>query len=60
MLKVMTTDELAKYLKLNPDTIRRQAKRQIIPGIRVGRVWRFPKEMIDTWIKEKMGGGETK
>lgn len=60
MSYVMNTNELAKYLKLNPDTIRRQAEKQVIPGIRIGRVWRFPKAMIDMWIKEKMEGGETK
>ena len=54
MSQIMNTDELAKYLKLNPDTIRRQAEKQIIPGVRIGRVWRFPKEMIDAWIREKM------
>ena len=57
MAEIMSTDQLAKYLKLNPDTIRRQAEKRIIPSIRIGRVWRFSKMVIDEWIKQ---GGEKK
>ena len=57
MAEIMSTDQLAKYLKLNPDTIRRQAEKRTIPSIRIGRVWRFSKMVIDEWIKQ---GGERK
>jgi len=56
MPEIMTTKELAKYLKLHEITICKYAAEGKIPAIRIGRVWRFDKEAIDRWI----GGGEKK
>ncbi len=52
MPEIMTTQELAKYLKLHQITICKYVKEGIIPAFRVGRVWRFDKEVIDKWISE--------
>jgi len=46
----MTPKELAKYLRLHKITIYKLAARGEIPGIRIGRVWRFNKDVIDQWI----------
>jgi len=48
--QIMTTKELANYLKLHQITICRLSKEGVIPSIRIGRVWRFDKEAIDAWI----------
>jgi len=50
MAQVMTTKELADYLKLHEITIGKYAAKGEIPAIRIGRVWRFDKEAIDKWI----------
>ena len=50
MPQIMTTKELAKYLKLHEITICKYAADGRIPAIRIGRVWRFDKEAIDKWI----------
>jgi len=50
MPEIMTTKELAKYLKLHEITICKYAGEGKIPAIRIGRVWRFDKEAIDRWI----------
>ena len=47
MPQIMTTKELAKYLKLHEITICKYAAEGKIPAIRIGRVWRFDKEAID-------------
>ena len=47
---MMTTREIAKYLKLHEITICKLAAEGKIPSIRIGRVWRFDKEAIDRWI----------
>jgi len=52
MAEIMTTKEVAKYLKLHEITICKFAKEGRIPAIRIGRVWRFDKEIIDRWIGE--------
>jgi excisionase family DNA binding protein len=46
----MKTKEIANYLKLHQITICKLAKAGKIPGIQIGRVWRFDKEVIDAWI----------
>jgi len=53
MPEIMTTREVAKYLKLHQITIIKYVKEGIIPAFRVGRVWRFDKEIIDKWISEE-------
>jgi len=50
MAEIMTTKEVAKYLKLHEITICKYAAEGKIPAIRIGRVWRFDKEAIDGWI----------
>jgi excisionase family DNA binding protein len=50
MAKIMTTKEVAGYLKLHVITISKLCKEGKIPSIRIGRVWRFDKEVIDDWI----------
>jgi excisionase family DNA binding protein len=55
MPDIMTTKELAKYLKLHEITVCKHAAEGIIPAIRIGRVWRFDKEAIDEWINVASG-----
>jgi len=50
MPKIMTTREIAKYLKLHEITISKYAAARKIPAFRVGKVWIFDKEAIDRWI----------
>jgi len=50
LAQIMTTKEMAKYLKLHQITICKLSKEGKIPGIQIGRVWRFDKERIDDWI----------
>ncbi len=47
---IMTTREIAGYLKLHAITICKLAGEGKIPAIRIGRVWRFDKDAIDKWI----------
>jgi len=50
LAQIMTTKEIAKYLKLHAITICKLSKEGKIPSIRIGRVWRFDKDVIDEWI----------
>jgi len=52
MAHMMTTKEVAKYLKLHEITVCKYAAEGKIPAIRIGRVWRFDKDAIDRWITE--------
>ena len=55
MPEIMTTKEVAAYLKLHEVTVCKHADEGAIPAKRIGRVWRFDKEIIDRWI----AGGQT-
>ena len=50
MADIMTTKEVAEYLKLHEITICKYAKDGTIPAMRIGRVWRFEKSAIDKWL----------
>ena len=50
MPQIMTTKEVAQYLKLHEVTICKYAGEGAIPAIKIGGVWRFEKEALDKWI----------
>jgi len=50
--EIMTTKEIARYLKLHEITICKHAANGNIPAIRIGSVWRFDKDIIDKWIRK--------
>lgn len=53
--KVLTTDELAAYLRVSRSTVYRLLKCQKIPGFKVGKDWRFDSEQIDGWVQSWPG-----
>jgi excisionase family DNA binding protein len=53
MSELMTVDELAEYLGVTRDTVYRKVKTGEIPSIRIGRLLRFPKKVIEDWLWQK-------
>lgn len=49
---VLTIDELAEYLKLSKSTLYHFVRDGKIPGVKVGRHWRFNKAAIDEWMRK--------
>lgn len=47
---VMTIDELSTYLKVPKSTLYKLAQEGKVPGQKVGRHWRFHREVIDQWL----------
>lgn len=56
MPEVMTVQQLAEYLKLDPNTIYRKFRKGEIPGVRIGKAVRFKKEVIDSWLRRMSWG----
>jgi excisionase family DNA binding protein len=46
----MTAKEVGDYFSISQMTIYKYAAQGKIPALRVGRVWRFDKQAIDTWV----------
>lgn len=47
---IMTVEEVAKYLKLQPQTVYKWAQEGQIPGAKLGKEWRFRRRILDEWI----------
>lgn len=52
MEEIMTIEEVAKYLKLKPQTIYTWAQNGKIPAAKLGKEWRFKKTVIDKWFNQ--------
>jgi excisionase family DNA binding protein len=50
MTQLMSVKEVANYFSISQMTIYKYAAQGKIPALRVGRVWRFDKQAIDTWV----------
>jgi len=46
----MTLEEVARYLKLTPQTVYKWAQEGKIPGAKLGKEWRFRRRILDEWI----------
>lgn len=57
---VMTIDELAEYLKLSRSTLYKLCQAGKIPGQKVGRHWRFHREVIDRWLTDSTAHSNSK
>lgn len=58
--KVMTTMELANYMKLSEKTILKKAQSGELPGVRIGSQWRFNLAAIDKYLQEDIMHGTPK
>jgi excisionase family DNA binding protein len=55
---VLTISELATYLKISKSTLYKLAQDGRLPGQKVGRHWRFHREVIDRWLAERSHGAQ--
>jgi len=51
--RIMTIEEVSKYLRLHKSTIYRMVRQGDIPSSKIGNQWRFRKDVIDSWISKK-------
>jgi len=53
MRNLLDVEDLAKYLKLQKQTIYNWLNQRKISGMKIGGVWRFDKQEIDKWLKSQ-------
>ena len=53
MKNLLDVEDLAKYLKLQKQTIYNWLSQRKIAGIKMGGVWRFDKKEIDKWLRSQ-------
>ena len=48
---VLTLNEVAEYLRIPRSTTYKLAQEGKIPGVKVGRHWRFHREVVNEWLR---------
>jgi excisionase family DNA binding protein len=49
---LLTTEQVARYLKVDKFTVYRLVMQRKIPAFKVGSQWRYKKKLIDAWLLE--------
>lgn len=50
---LMTANEVSEYLRIPISTVYKLVQEGKLPGFKVGRHWRFRREVFQDWIKTK-------
>jgi excisionase family DNA binding protein len=51
---LMDIKQVAAYLQITEATAYNWAQNGRLPGIKIGRIWRFRREDIEAWLDENM------
>ena len=51
-LTILTVHEVAEYLRMSEAKVYRLVKEGRLPVIRIGKAWRFRKDLLDGWLSE--------
>ncbi len=49
-LVILNVHEVAKYLRMSEAKVYRLANMGRLPVVRIGRAWRFRKDLLDEWL----------
>jgi len=50
---IMTVHDVAEYLRLSEAKVYKMANEGRVPALRIGKAWRFKRELIDEWIRRE-------
>lgn len=53
--EIMTSEEVAKLLRVSERTVCEWAQQGQIPSGKIGNVWRFPRAGVEAWLEGKLG-----
>ena len=57
--EILTLEEVARYLRLKPQTIYKWAQERRIPAVKLGKEWRFRRSILDRWLDQQMLGEDS-
>ncbi len=52
--EILTIEEVANYLRVSERTVYEWAQKGEIPAGKIGTVWRFKKDDIESWVDERL------
>lgn len=50
--KILTVREVAEYLRMSETKVYRLVKQRQLPVFRIGKSWRFRKDLLDEWLSQ--------
>jgi excisionase family DNA binding protein len=53
-MEVLNITEACQYLRIAKVTLYRYIRRGEIPAFKMGRVWKFHKESLEQWVKDRV------
>jgi excisionase family DNA binding protein len=54
---LLTTEQVAQYLRIDKFTVYRLVTQGKIPAFKVGNQWRFKRRMVEAWLKTNLNTG---
>ncbi|AOU05320.1 methylation-associated defense system helix-turn-helix domain-containing protein MAD1 [Legionella pneumophila] len=48
----LSVDEIGEYLGVKRDTVYKWINDKGMPAHKIGRLWKFKKEDVDSWVKQ--------
>jgi excisionase family DNA binding protein len=52
--RLLDSDEAAKIMNVHPKTLQKLARKGIVRGVHVGKLWRFRASTIEDWIQSQL------
>lgn len=53
--RLLSVVEVAAFLGVKRDTVYKLIDRNGLPGVKVGRLWKFRREQVNEWVNEQPG-----
>ena len=48
----MTVKDVAEYLRMSEAKVYKLVKEGVLPVARIGKTWRFRKDLLDAWLEQ--------
>ncbi|HTV06250.1 MAG TPA: helix-turn-helix domain-containing protein [Acidobacteriaceae bacterium] len=52
--RLLDSDEAALIMNVHPKTLQKLARKGVVRGIHVGKLWRFRASVIEEWIQRQL------
>ena len=49
---LLDSEEAAALLKIHPKTLQKLARRRVVEGVQVGKLWRFRVSALNRWLQK--------
>ncbi len=52
--RLLDSDEAASIMNVHPKTLQKLARKGIVRGVHIGKLWRFRASTIEEWIQRQL------